>query len=347
MRIGILSGCAALALAGAATARDLPVPADKGWQHADSGLILPAKLDGLTRTKLVDATTSERDVTANFDAPAEGFAATVYIFHPAIDSVPIWFDRIQAAIGARDLFGGVTASSPNPIAFAPPGQTVASAFGQSYQPSRRANRGTAVAVMPLGEWLVVVRASSTKLSPAETDARMHRVIAAMRWPRAGANGEAPAAVPIAACPSPLRFTQAKHAATDKGPDVMMALLSSMVSRGTKGQARERAPLDWCRDPAGGSAYGVYRGIGEDKGYTMAISDAGRSVSVVASLDTQMGKGNGYSVSLNDVDGTVLSFPTFEGMPSPDQVMDDLRKGPTSRINNVGNRTNISLLPQPK
>lgn len=345
MRVRFLLACAAL-MGTAAVARDLPVPPDKGWQHADSGLILPARLDGLPRTRLVDATDVERDVTADFQAPDKSFDATVYIFHPALDSVPVWFDRIAAAIDARDLFGGVSASRPGPIAFAPPGGLVASALRQSYTPTRRTVRGTAVAVMPIGEWLVVVRASSPTLSPAETEARMDRVIAAMRWPRLAPGTEAPAAMPVAACPDALHFTHAKPA-KDEGPDLMMAILAGAVTRSTKAAPVTTSPANWCRDPASGSAYGVYRTNADSRGYTMAIGDAGRVANVIASLDTQMGKGNSYSVTLTDVDGAVLSFPTFEGMPAPDQVMAVLRKGPTARVTNAANQTNVSIVPPPR
>ena len=57
--------------------------------------------------------------------------------------------------------------------------------------------------MPLGEWLVAIRISSTAENAAALDARLTRVVTALRWPANAATG--PALSPIAACPAPLAF----------------------------------------------------------------------------------------------------------------------------------------------
>ena len=55
--------CALALTSGASlSARNLVVPADKGWKHAETGIILSPQLAGLPRTELTDATQSEHDV---------------------------------------------------------------------------------------------------------------------------------------------------------------------------------------------------------------------------------------------------------------------------------------------
>ncbi|WP_267381178.1 MULTISPECIES: hypothetical protein [unclassified Sphingomonas] len=317
MRIHTLIASAALLIAAstaAFAARDLPVPVDKGWQHADTGLILPATLDGMARDKLADNGTAERDVYADFRSADKATNVTIFLFHPAIDDVAMWFDRAQSVILSRDVYGGVTASGIAPMPFAPPRATTASGLRQAYTPTARAIRGTALAVMPLGEWLVAVRASSTTLDAAATDAAMSRAITAMRWPQGVA--EAAAAVPIGSCADALHFGPAKPAATDAG-DALMPLLLGAALKNDKARAVGR-PVHWCRDAASGARYGIYRGDGA--GYEIAFGDAGRVMAVTPTLDTQLGKGNRYSVSFTDVDDSVRAFPAFDGLPSPEQAI---------------------------
>ena len=70
MRVAILIFClTALAVPATAQPRDLPVPLGKGWQHADSGVVLTATLAGLPRTTLTDNGSDERDIAAEFAGP--------------------------------------------------------------------------------------------------------------------------------------------------------------------------------------------------------------------------------------------------------------------------------------
>lgn len=91
----------ALGLAMPAAARDLAVPTDKGWKHAKTGLILMPQLAGMSRTALSDATQTEHDVAAQYDTPDKSVFATIYLFHPAIADVSLWFDRSQTALETR------------------------------------------------------------------------------------------------------------------------------------------------------------------------------------------------------------------------------------------------------
>nr|WP_241769064.1 hypothetical protein [Sphingomonas melonis] len=86
-----------------------------------------------------------------------------------------------------------------------------------------------------------------------------------------------------------------------------------------------APL-WCRDGEGRTEYGVYRNMRGDQGYTMALYDGGRSVSVFPSVMGQIDKTGTYSVSLTDVDGSTAVLPSFSAMPQPKQVWAVVSKG---------------------
>ena len=283
-------------LAAPAAARDLPRPATKGWQHARTGLVLLPTLDGLQRTKLGDVTGTEHDVFAEFADPDSSTVATLYLFHPAVDDVAMWFERSEAALYNRATYGDVAPASADSIAFAPPGSMVTSALRRVYAPGKGPYRGTGLAMVPLGEWLVAIRMSSTADAPAALDRRLTRIIAALRWPANVA--PAPPVAGISPCASPLVFDGKKAAESGKTSE----------------------PVRWCRDLASAANYGVYRDRAFDRGYTLAVQDAGRVGHIVPSLDAQMGKGTSYTMSFTDVDGTTTSFPGFDRLPAPDQVV---------------------------
>lgn len=326
MRTLVIWVAAAMMLAAPGEARDLAVPAGKGWKHAETGLILPATLAGLARTALTDATTNEHDVAAQFASPDGSVTATLYLFHPAITDVPLWFDRSRTALESRDLFRNAAPASADPIAFAPPGSASASALRQTYANAGRGVRSTTLAVLPLGGWIVTIRMSAPALTADQLDQRLQQVIAAIRWPNGAA--AAPVAVPLKACATPLVFGQAKEVKAN-GVDLLMGLaLTGAVTREAKARTISGPPPVWCRDGEGKIEYGIYRTAG-GLGYSMALYDAGRVVSVFPSIMGQIDKTGTYSVSLEDVDDSSVAFPSFTAMPTPRQVWDVVKAGKSS------------------
>lgn len=307
----------ALASATPVAARDLAVPVDKGWQHQDTGLILTARLAGLPRTGLSDTTQSEHDVMARFEAPDQSVVASVFLFKPAIADVALWFDRGATTLQANEIFRGAAPASAAPIGFAAGGAPVPSSLRQVYAGATGPYRSTALAVMPLGEWIVAVRMSAKSLSADELDAGLMQLIGAIRWPAgapaaAAAAPPAPAlaAVPVTACAAPLTFRKVKLLKSNT-TDVLMQLIGTRAVREASA-SKERKPVPpsrWCRAGEARAEYGVYRSDREGaQGYAMVLGDAGRIVWVQPSLMGQIEKTGHYSVSLADVDGRTLAFP---------------------------------------
>ena len=166
----------ALIVATPVAARDLGVPADKGWKHAETGLILMPQLAGLARTALTDATETEHDVAAQYDAADKSVSATIYLFHPAIPDVGLWFDRSQTALETRDIFRHAAPASADPIAFAAANSGTATSLRQVYAAPGGAYRSTALAVVPVGEWIVSLRMSAKTLTADQLDARLQQAI---------------------------------------------------------------------------------------------------------------------------------------------------------------------------
>ena len=317
-----------LALTGGASlsARDLPVPADKGWKHAETGLILSPQLAGLSRTALTDATQSEHDVAAQFATADESVSATIYIFHPAIPDVGIWFDRSRATLENRDIFRSAAPATIDPVSFAAFGAGPATALRQDYAIAGGPSRSTALAVVPVGTWIVTIRMTARTLTAPQLDAMLLDVTKAIRWPAAAAL-PATAVEPIKACAAPLTFKKAKQV-KPSGSDLLMSLIGGAVARKDEDKTGSppRPRATWCRDGAATSDYGVYRADDERSGYSMALHDAGRVANVSPSLMGQIDKTGSYSVTLVDVDGSVTVLPSFATMPAPKQVWNLIGSG---------------------
>ena len=196
MRLGMVT-IIALGLLGATPAlatRKLPVGDAQGWQHAQTGLILMSDIAGLHRTALQDLGDSELDIVAQFDDPSRDTEATLYLFRPALDSVPVWFDRAVTTLSDHDIYGGVTPVAA-PQAFARAGGSVADSLRETFVPAKSDFKTTALAVMPVGGWLVAIRLSGKTLAPAALDDLLTQMIAGLRFADPVAGG--PAAVPVA------------------------------------------------------------------------------------------------------------------------------------------------------
>ncbi|WP_028965747.1 hypothetical protein [Sphingomonas phyllosphaerae] len=321
--------CALALTSGASlSARDLVVPADKGWKHAETGIILSPQLAGLPRTDLTDATQSEHDVTAQFAAADGSVSATIYIFHPAIPDAGIWFDRARATLESRDMFRSAAPATADPVSFTAYGNGAANALRQDYAIAGGPFRSTALVVVPVGEWIATIRMTARALTSQQLDTQLLDMVKAIRWPIP--TGTAAASIaPVKPCTAPLTFKKAKQVKPN-GSDLLLSLIGGAVARSKEGDkdSPPRPRVAWCRDGAGTPDYGVYRADDERSGYSLALHDAGRVMNVAPSLMGQVEKTGAYSVTLVDVDGKVSALPSFAAMPTPRQVWDLLGSGKT-------------------
>lgn len=320
--------------------RALSVPATSAWQHAKTDLILPPKLAGYPRTAISDATTTELDISASFTAPDQSTFITVYLFRPALMSVPVWFDRAEVQILNRSQFGAVRPIS-DAQAFVPPRAKIASALRRTYRPDKN-YRSTALAILPLGDWLVAVRLSSTQLEPADAEARLGEVIDAIRWPQSVP--ESVAAVPVLPCPSALAYARkAKLIAPDMSSTLMGALLAGVADDVRADPKAQAASVPLCREQPGQPEYGVYRAPAAQDSYVVALGDAGRVVNVSPSLSGLVdGKRKGYALALGDL-GSTLIYPDFDKLPSPEAAVTAVqRTAPVSQTSRSGKNVTITL-----
>ncbi|MBV9884829.1 MAG: hypothetical protein JO276_17605 [Sphingomonadaceae bacterium] len=324
--------CAALSLLLAAVPRQagaeqaqpriLAVPANAAWQHAETGMILPPQATGLKRHEIRDSTDAEMDVIADYADEADGLVATIYLYRTMTPDVALWFDRAATVIQLRPGWGLQNVPLPAPTAFARPGASAASGLRLAFDVNMPEARSTALAIAPLGtNWLLKVRLSATRLDRAALDERLTAFIQALRWPAESAPGRA--AVPIAACPSPLRLRTARVVRTDMSASLIDAVGGQMAAE------HEGPPPVYCREPGGTLEQGVYRPNGATDAYLIALGDSGGALSLAEALDLSalLGSGGGgrrIAMTLLGRNGTSV-YPSFNRLPPPEQALEVMRR----------------------
>jgi hypothetical protein len=294
--------------------RTIEAPAGSGWTHAQSKLVLPASVAGLPRGKIGDATQEELDVVADYSDHSNGMIATVYVYRTGLPDAAIWFDRAVWAIQVTPVYALNGAALPAPSTFSASGSGKAIGLRQSIALTAPDLRSTAVAVAPIGKWMVKVRLSSKNLDAAALDSKLSEVLAALGWPAEAGTGREIAAV--VDCAKPLKTKKAKIVPQDMGQMLMAAVSDVAMERDG------RQPV-YCREPGLPASFGVYRADGSENSYVLTLDDAGNAMSVSPALDlgSLLGGSGGKSWSMVRLDRNGTSvFPSFNRLPPPEQAV---------------------------
>jgi hypothetical protein len=315
LRLLIALGLAAAAQAAVAQRelRTIDAPAGSDWTHAQSRLVLPASAAGLPRGKIGDATTEQLDVVADYSDQSTGMTATVYVYRTGLPDAAIWFDRAVWAIQATPVYGLNGAALPAPSTFSASGSGRAIGLRQSMALTAPNLRSTALAVAPIGKWMVKVRLSSSSLDAAALDSKLSEVLSALGWPAEAGTG--PAIAPVLDCARPLKTKKAKIVPQDMGQMLMAAVSDGAMERDGP------APV-YCREPGLPASFGVYRADGSESSYVFTLDDAGNAMSVFPALDlgSLLGGSGGKSWSMVRLDRNGTSvFPSFNRLPPPEQA----------------------------
>lgn len=294
--------------------RPIQAAAGSSWTHAQSKLVLPASAAGLSRGKIGDAGEEQLDVVADYSDHANGLVATVFVYRTGLPDAAIWFDRAVWAIQVTPAYGLNGAAVPAPTPFAPSGSGTATGLRTSIDLPGPSPRSTAVAIAPLGHWMVKVRLSSKTLDAAALGSKMSEVLSALGWPAEAGSGRAAAA--ILDCSRPLKTKKAKIVPQDMGQMLINAVSDAAIER-------EGPPPVYCREPGIPVSLGVFRADGDDKSYVFTLDDAGNAVSVSPALDfgSLLGGSGGKSWSMVRLDRNGTSvLPSFNRLPPPEQAV---------------------------
>lgn len=304
-----------------AETRTIATAADENWSHSLSGISAPATIADMRRTAVQDYGTTEIDIAVQYGTRDLATIGTVFIFRPGGGSPSLWFDRARTAIETRDRFPNAASAPGRLSTFVPPSGRNESGLKIVYDRPGPEWRSTGLAVVPAGAWLAVIRLSSQTLDILALQHLLNTMIAATSWPKVVA--EASAASPIEACAAPLTFDSATlvpQSGADKlsdalSPDIETGLLSAGIKDGRLGSAQ---PV-YCREGAATADYSVYRPDRAEDRYVIALSDAGRVVSVKPQFRLDGHKAV-ITVSYMDLASRSL-YQSFDRLPSPQQVFD--------------------------
>ncbi|MGJ3647393.1 hypothetical protein ACLB0R_02825 [Sphingomonas sp. GlSt437] len=331
--------------------QELPqLPADQPYRHKHSGLVVPPVIDGLRRLRVAGWEPDQLDDAVEFGPANQSEVLTVYVFRKVSGSVPVWFDRMRWQIEHREIYGGVDPLPMSP-AIAPPGVDVASGLIMAYATHKGPYRSTGLVLLPLGDWYVGLRYSSTTIEPAQMADHLRTVVQTVHWPHKAGKAE-PAAL-IEECTAPLALNgEAKPLPAGESQSLWSALMASEAKEQLKSDQKSAKPAHWCRDLAGSAginpASAVYRADGDRNSFIIALNDAGRAVAVFPSpFATLIGdKKQRSEIELIGVART-LNYTSFDALPTPAQAFEVFQAGhPTSSSSTWGKNRSITLNKSP-
>ena len=340
---------AAILIAGAAPAfaQTKPAPltteADKPFKHENSGITLPVTLLGFPRKEGQEYVKPQLDVAFRYFPADSSEEVSVYIYRVNTGVPALWFDVSSSSVEQRASFGRKTRFEM-PLTFTPPGQATASGLKAAWTLSDAPYRSTALAMVPVGEWLVKIRYSATTLETASLARRLEDVIAAIGWP--GKIKPSPAAAAIADCTSPLKLNGTSKPVKPDGASALMDALMVAAVRDKKGkeEAKEAAPVAWCRDRAVKAPAPVYRPAESDNSYLLAFTDSGQAVWTQPSPSTLFGIGKdgkdgkeSWSVSVV-LPGETINYLGRDRLPEPAEIGKIIGGQVTSRVSTWGKST---------
>lgn len=317
-----------------AFAQRKPVPlaaeAGKPFRHANSGITLPQQLADLQRTAANDYIPPQLDLLFTYADAENREELSVYIYRVTSGVPAIWFEQAVRPISNRPAFRRTT-EAELPVAFQLPGQSAVNGMRAAWTVSDSRIRSTALAMVPVGEWLVKFRYSSTRHEVASLMRRLDAMIAEIGWP-AGI-GAVAATQRIEDCSTSLKLDGPSKPARPDGDGGLGDALSSTLES-TFGQKSAQ----WCRDRTVESALPVYRPVNSDDAYLAALSDSGRAVWVRPSLAGLKSNDRkpGWAVSIV-LAGEEIQYQSRDRLPPPAQLKEILDGEPISSMVTWGER----------
>ncbi|MBY8822349.1 hypothetical protein [Sphingomonas colocasiae] len=323
--------------------QEIRLSAKKAFKHKHSGLEVPPMLDGIARSNITALEDDQLDTFIRFDRPDASEGITVYIYREVGNALPVWFDRARWAIETRAQLYGTPRRINEKLTFTPPGRSGDAGMIAIYMPSTGAYQSTGVALVPMGEWLVKIRYSSGTIAPDALAERIRGVLAALRWP--GKLDDAPPAIPVEPCATSLPAQARSHPAPGDGASNLAGAMMSLPSLTGQFRAKGAPPPRWCRDDGVEPKGNVYRPDDASDRYLIALSDAGRGISVrpdgFAGLIEPDAKPS-WRIEMLDL-SRITAFASQDRLPPPSQAIEIVRSGDyVTRTSTWGKKSNIEV-----
>ena len=345
-----LFGCvgALLSIPALAQSKNVEIADADVWTHEPTGIVLAPAIVGFYRTEVASTAPADLDMQVQYRNRTGSAFATFYIFHPAAGDLPLWFDRAHTVIATSDRFKP-DENSGVPVLFETGGPINLPAMRAVFRPTTPGFTSTGVALIGVGDWIAKVRMSSTAMNNEELDGALTEFIDSIKFaedddpidPQAFLQKTAVSPALIADCLSRLSLNgKAKKVKTTGSDAISGAFIGSLSGDAQTIQAKEdAAPIVYCRDSQLGT-HAVYRPDGADDRYLIALTDAGRVVSVGSTFNLQSEPR--FSLSFIDLHIN-YQFENYDRLIPPDQALQILETAkPISSASTVDGKRSISI-----
>ncbi len=305
----------------------------KPFTHANSKINVPATLIGFERSKGMELVGPELDVAFVYAPASGGEELSIYIYRATAGVPAIWFDRAVDSLEARPAFKNRTRLSM-PVPFVPPGQSAASGLRAAWTINNSPIRSTALAIVPMGEWLVKFRYSSEHLEAGPLMQRLDQAIAGLGWPTQVP--PAGAAVEVVDCTAPLTLRGTARPTKVAGSALVDGLIAASQRDIEAKVAEARPPAAWCRDKQVQSPVPIYRPVGTDDRYLGTLSDSARAVWTMPGFTRDQTESARWTVSIV-LAGETLIYGSLDRLPMPGQLAEITKAEPSARVTTWGKR----------
>ena len=285
---------------------------------------LPDAVDGIPQLNSQGGVATY-DLGANYKSGED--VISLYIFRATNPNAALWFERADSLINFIWKPKGLGEGEPIE-SFSVPGAQQPSGLRRAY---RLGNGSTALAVAEVNGWLLKIRSTSDRLSPAEQIGRLDRIMKDLAVPPSLAPPHPLVLPPECAEADPNASIEALVGAEairqPKGEDILAAGMTALAHAdsviGGKGSLAEE-PTKYCRMklPENLAPYGTaYRNIDPaKKGWTLLFADSGRSISGLETIVFESGKAQpGGMVTANLLDRTTTAM-ILKGIPLVDAAV---------------------------
>ncbi|ANU06538.1 hypothetical protein [Paraurantiacibacter namhicola] len=330
----------------ALAAEPLELPEGEAWTHPHSGITVPFELGGYERSGGHAYASDFLDVGMAFDRPSRGEMVSVYIYRITNGGVPVWFAQSRGAIEGRDIYNRLELAN-GPVAFAPPGYAERSGLMAVWAGDNGSITSTGLALFAAGDWYVKIRVSSSRRSAASTAIWMAEVAKSLVIPEALRSGAQ--AAPVTDCELPLAFTgTSRDVPHDNARNAMIGMLLSAM--GDAQPSQPATPVRWCREEQIAPMQVIYRPVGTDDRYLLALGDNGRAVWVgqlpavkdlMGSL-APAGEALPYDVIYHQADKST-AFRPQDRMPTPERLVGVVDRGtPVAEVATWGDERHVKV-----
>lgn len=256
---------------------DISSEPDQIWIHKHTGTGFPAKLDRFDRSIIRDLTEDQLDVVISYTDPNKQGALTLYMYRPAINDIPLWFETAKQSL-MNGRMGQFVPEIVTDTAFTPPGQSSMTAMVVSYRLTGSGYKSTAIAMVPVNGWLLKIRYTSAEYDAQALVNEIPKIVAAVETGEI--RQQARQAVAVKPCAKKLKL---KSKAKRFRPSLVDALIGGVITsaageQGSDGDEPAETVI-YCRDPGDYGQWTVFRANESKDSYILPLGDSGRALSV--------------------------------------------------------------------